>query len=101
MSEEIIELDYGKAEKMSQTFRAGVENLQDTLQEMQNLASMLEEGALLGRAGETFVQSIRGALCPSIAKLMAKYQELDGDVQQAVNLMREADSRAAQGFGSG
>ena len=41
-----IKLDYGLAEEMIRTFEQGVEQLQDTMQEMQNIATMIEGGAL-------------------------------------------------------
>ena len=84
---------------MAKTFRTGVETLQDTLQEMQNIANILEEGALLGRGGSAFVESLRNKLSPSIAKLSDKFQELEGDVNEAVNAMREADQQSASQFG--
>lgn len=95
MSYDVIKLDYGLAEEMSQTFRTGAEQLQDAMQEMQSLANMLEEGALLGRGGVTFVEAVRSKLCPSLAKLTDKYRELDQDVQAAVKDMQEADARSA------
>jgi WXG100 family type VII secretion target len=93
-----IKLEYPLADEMSQTFRAGVEQLQNTMQEMQTLANTLEEGALLGRGGSAFVEAVRNKLCPSLAKLTDKYHELDQDVQAAVQYMREADARAKGDF---
>lgn len=98
MSYDVIKLNYDVAEEMSKTFRAGAEQLQDTMQEMQNIANTLEEGALLGRGGSAFVEAIRSKLCPSLAKLTDKFQELDGDVQAAVQAMQEADRASAGKF---
>lgn len=95
MATDIIKLDYGLAEDMINTFKQGAEQLQDTMQEMQSLANTLEEGALLGQGGDAFVDAIRGKLCPAIAKLTDKYNELADDVAQAVRYMQEAD-RASQ-----
>jgi WXG100 family type VII secretion target len=98
MSYDEIRLDYELAEEMAKTFNAGAEVLQDTMQEMQNIANMLEEGALLGRGGSAFVEAIRSKLCPSIAKLTDKFTELEGDVHEAINAMREADQQSASQF---
>jgi WXG100 family type VII secretion target len=98
MPHDEIRLNYDLADEMAKTFRAGVETLQDTLQEMQNIANMLEEGALLGRGGSAFVESIRTKLSPSITKLSEKFAELEGDVDAAVNAMREADQQSASQF---
>jgi WXG100 family type VII secretion target len=86
-----IKLVYELADDMSSTFDAGAEQLQDTMQEMQSIASQLEDGALLGRAGQAFVEAIRSRLCPSIGKLTDKFQELNQDVQAAKKAMQEAD----------
>ena len=92
MSSEIIKLDYGKAEEMIKTFDQGAQQLQTTLQEMQNLANMLEGGALLGDGGSAFCDAIRGKLGPAIQKLDAKFKELSKDVKGAVSDMRQADA---------
>jgi len=89
-----IRLVYDSAEDMSTAFKKGVEELQDISQEMQNLATTLEEGALKGTGGEAFVEAIRGKLCPSLAKFIAKFNELDKDVQTAIRLMRAADAKS-------
>ena len=48
-----IRVVYPDMEEMSRTFQRGAEQLKDTMQEMQNIASVLEDGALLrfGRPG--------------------------------------------------
>lgn len=99
MSYDEIKLDYGKAEDMAKTFHAGMEQLQDTMQEMQNIANTLEDGALLGNGGTAFVEAIRSKLCPSLARLTEKFEELEGDVQAAIEYMREADEESRRQFG--
>ena len=89
---EIIKMDYGLMEDMSQTFKQGVEQLQDTNQVMQNIANDLEDGALLGRGGVAFTEAIRGKLCPAIARLTEKFEELAGDIQKAMDDMQSADN---------
>lgn len=98
MATDEIKLDYGLAEQMAKTFQQGSEELQETLQEMQNIAAMLEEGALLGRGGVAFVDAIRSKLAPSLTKLIDKFTELQGDVNAAVAYMREADETSRSQF---
>jgi WXG100 family type VII secretion target len=93
-----IKLDYGLAEDMAKTFKDGAEQLQDVMQEMTQLSTMLEEGALLGRGGNAFVEAIRSKLNPSIAKLTAKFNQLQDDVQKAIKDMQEADQASAGKF---
>ena len=91
MSDE-IRMDYGLMEDMSKTFQASVEQLQDTLSAMQNVANELEDGALLGRGGDAFTEAIRNKLSPAISRLIEKFQELAEDVNKAMEDMRSADT---------
>jgi WXG100 family type VII secretion target len=95
---DIIKMDYGLMEEMSQTFLRGVEQLENTMQEMQSIANALEDGALLGRGGAAFTDSIRGKLCPAIARITDKFNELAGDVQKAMADMKSADATSQQQF---
>lgn len=94
-----IKLDYGLAETMANVFGQGVEELQDVMQEMQNIANTLEGGVLLGRGGQALTDAIRSSLAPSMTKLIAKFEELQGDVQTAIQAMRQADTAAKGQFG--
>jgi len=98
MSYDIIKLDYELADEMVATFQQGVEQLQDTMQEMQHIANMLEEGALLGQGGQAFTEAIRNKLAPAISRLTDKFQELAGDVQAAKQYMMEADAKSKAQF---
>lgn len=98
MAGDKIKLNYEQADKMAKTFKAGSQQIQQTMTEMQNIAQTLEEGALLGRGGKAFVEAIRTKLCPSLKKLSDKYIELEGDVNVAVKVMREADATSKQQF---
>lgn len=93
-----IKLVYQTAEDMIRIFEQGVEQLENTMQEMQGIANTLEEGALLGRGGEAFTDAIRSKLCPAISRLNDKFQELAGDVQKAIDYMQQADRTSAGKF---
>ena len=92
MAYDEIKMDYPTAEEMIRIFQQGGEQLQDTMQKMQSLATMLEDGALLGNDGKAFVDAIRSKMCPSLGRLTDKFQELSGDVQAAIDFMKEADT---------
>lgn len=92
---DVIKLDYELADEMVATFLQSVEQLQDTMQEMQHIANMLEEGALLGRGGVAFTDALRTKLAPAISRLTDKYEELAEDVRIAKQRMIEADKKAA------
>ncbi len=88
---DIIKMDYDLMEQMSQTFLQGVEQLQDTMQEMQSIANSLDEGALLGRGGDAFSDAIRSPLASALSKLTDKYGELSKDINTAMQAMQQAD----------
>jgi uncharacterized protein YukE len=94
-----IQLVYPLAEDMVRVFQQGREQLQDTMQEMQSIANLLDEGALIGRGGTAFTEDLRGSLCPSISKLIDKFDELAQDVQAVIDTMRgEVDPSVAQKY---
>ena len=93
-----IRVVYPDMEEMSRAFLQGVERLEDTLQEMQSIANTLEDGALLGRGGEAYVDAIRSKLCPAISRLNDKFQELDRDIKAAVRYAQEADKKSSGFF---
>ena len=95
---EIIKMNYGLMSDMNQTFKRGVEQLEDTLREMQSIANELEDGALLGRGGAAFTDALRNKLSPAIVRLTDKFQELAGDIQNAMGDMQDADSSSQQLF---
>ncbi len=98
MAHDVIKLDYPKAEEMRKTFKAGSQQLEATMKEMQSIANMLQEGALLGDGGNAFVEALRSKLVPSLAKLKAKYDEMDRDVAAAVSSMKRHDAGSATNF---
>lgn len=91
-----IKMNYPLMEEMAKTFQQGAEQLKQSRTEMQTLATQMNDGALLGRGGATFVDAIQGKLCPSIDRLSAKFEELQADVLQAMNEMKEADRAAGK-----
>ena len=97
MSDE-IRMDYGLMEDMSSTFSQGVEQLQDTVQSIQNIANEMEDGALLGQGGAAFVDALRGKLTPRISSLIAKFEELTTDINKAMDDMRTADEISERMF---
>jgi len=93
-----IKMEYPLMEEMKRTFQAGREQLQETLTELNSIADKLEGGALLGDAGSAFSEAIRGALTAAVNKLNDKFEELEGDIQYAVDQMRQAEEKAKSSF---
>jgi len=93
-----IKMDYGLMEDMNRTFLQGVEQLQDTMQAMQNIANEMEDGALLGQGGAAFTEALRDKLSPAISRLIEKFEELAGDINKAMEDMRSADESSERMF---
>lgn len=97
MTEE-IKIVYEVAEAMAQTFAQSQQQVQETLTAIQNMASQVEGGALLGLGGDALVEALRNPLSSSLAKLAEKFEELQGDVQAAIQYMQESDQTSAGKF---
>lgn len=98
MAKDKIKLNYEQADHMAKTFKQGAQQLQQTIQEMNKIAQTLEEGALLGRGGQSFVEAIQTKLCPSLKKLSDKYNEMERDVHAAIKFMQQADAESKSQF---
>ncbi len=95
MSQDEIKLEYDKATAMATAFNKGHGQLEDIATEMQNIATMMEQGALLGSGGAAFVSLIQTKLCPALARFATKFDELEKDVKKAISLMQEADQSSS------
>lgn len=95
---DVMRMVYEDAEAMAQTFNQSTQAVQDTLQAVQSIANQMADGALLGKAGEAFVEVIRNELSSSLTKLAEKFTELEGDVKAAMQYFQEADSESAGKF---
>jgi WXG100 family type VII secretion target len=93
-----IKMEYPLMEEMKRTFQAGREQLGETSTELTSIADKMEQGALLGDAGEAFSESIRSTLLGAVQKLTDKFEELEGDIQYAVDQMRQAEEKAKASF---
>jgi WXG100 family type VII secretion target len=93
-----IKMEYPLMEEMKRTFQSGREQLQETLTELNSIADKMEQGALLGDAGSAFSEAVRGTLTSAVNKLNEKFEELEGDIQHAVDQMRQAEEKAKSSF---
>lgn len=93
-----VQMDYEVMEKMRDVFKNGSDQLGETLNVMNNLAQMMEQGALLGDGGELFAQALRSRLAKKLQNLQRKFAELSQDVNGAVRDLRDGDKEAASRF---
>ena len=65
---------------------------------MEKIAKTMEDGALVGMAGDTFREAIRTKLMKRLKVLADKMRELEGDIQGAVIATRDGVSTAQSRF---
>ena len=68
------------------------------LREMEKIAKVFEDGALLGTAGDAFRDAIRSKLIKRMKVIGEKLKELEGDVNGAVSFTRDGVSNAQSRF---
>lgn len=93
-----VQMDYEVMEKMRDVFKNGSDQIGETLNVMNNLAQMMEQGALLGDGGDLFAQALRSRLAKKLQNLQRKFAELSQDVNGAVRDLRDGDKEAASRF---
>ncbi|GAB4337124.1 MAG: hypothetical protein Kow00117_19340 [Phototrophicales bacterium] len=87
-----IKMDYDMMAEMKSVLQKGAEDLDDTIHLVAKVAEMIEGGGLIGQAGDAFSDGLRGVLTQKITKLRDKFEELQRDIQNAVESMQQADS---------
>jgi uncharacterized protein YukE len=93
-----IKLDYPLMDEMKKTFAEGRGTLDEVMQALGGIADRMEEGALLGDAGEAFSNAVRGTLVDQVQKIWDKFEQLEGDIDFAVAQMRAAEEKAQKSF---
>jgi uncharacterized protein YukE len=86
---------YATAEDMESRLNSAVAELQELITDMENIANAMEQGDLLGAAGDAFAQGIRGPLTNGINQLIEGYQDGARYVRQEIDDMKAAESQSA------
>jgi len=93
-----VKMNYGTMDEMAKVFGQAHSQMDDTNTAMENIAKTLEEGALLGTAGDAFRDAIRGKLVKRIKVISDKMSEMEKDIKSAVTATREGVSTAQGRF---
>ena len=93
-----VRMNYSSMEAMQKTFHQAHAQIEDTMREMEKAAKMMEDGALLGMAGDSYRDAIRTKLVKRMKVLSDKMRELEGDIQGAVLATRDGVSTAQSRF---
>lgn len=95
---EIIKMNYEDMKNMANIFTNGAQTLEGTIKAMNQIISLLEEGALKGKPGTLLTAAIRDTLIPKIKSLSTKFTEMAQDVQVAQSAMEQNDASASGAF---
>ena len=99
MADKIV-VNYPMLVQMARTMGQSAKRLESCLGEMNKVVATLEQGGLRGDAGAAFSQAVRGSLNPSLKRLQDKFEELNGDINKNIEIMKEKDRLSAQGHRS-
>src|SRR4051812_1507961 len=95
-----VKMNYDMMEDMSRAFSDGANQMEEVAKSMQNVAKLLEDGALLGLAGDKLLDVLRNKHIPKCLGLKSKLEELSGDILGALTDERDGDKEAASRFKS-
>ena len=93
-----VRMNYSSMEAMQKAFHQAHTQIEDTMREMEKIAKTMEDGALVGMAGDTFREAVRTKLMKRMKVLADKMKEMEGDVHGAVIATRDGVSTAQSRF---
>jgi hypothetical protein len=93
-----VQMNFDVMEEAANLFKAGADQMSQTTEAMKNVAKMLEDGALLGLAGEKLADIMYSKHIPKCNSLSQKFEELSGDLYGALVDLRDGDKEAASRF---
>jgi uncharacterized protein YukE len=92
-----IRVNYAALEDMAKHCQMVAERMAQTAATSQKIAGQMQNGALVGEAGNIYVQAL-GIFYQRVMKLSAKFSEEAGDIRQAMSDMQQADNSASSNF---
>ncbi|MBL8045784.1 MAG: WXG100 family type VII secretion target [Anaerolineales bacterium] len=93
-----VRMNYNSMEDMAKAFHSAHQQLEQTMREMEKVAKTMEDGALLGGAGDAFRDAVRSKLNKRLKVLAEKMQELERDIDGAVKFTRDGVKTAQSRF---
>jgi|SRR5579859_283955 len=93
-----VKMNYGSMENMEKAFHQANQQVTDAISEMEKIAKTLEDGALLGSAGDAFKDAIRSKLIKRMKTIADNMHTLEGDINGALIATRDGVSTAQSRF---
>lgn len=95
---DVIKLDYPAMQEMAQQCLKVSQRLGQTVQFVRNQGRQLQEGAMVGDAGEAFSNVLTSVLANKVQRLSDKFQEINNDIKGAISDMQAQDQSAVGRF---
>jgi WXG100 family type VII secretion target len=92
---DVIRLNYPAMQEMARHCKKTAARLMETARLAQSIAQQMQNGALVGDAGEAFSGALTGAFNPSVTRLSQKFEEVARDIEGAIQDMQDADAGKA------
>jgi uncharacterized protein YukE len=93
-----VKMNYSSMENMEKAFHQANQQVTDAISEMEKIAKSLEDGALLGSAGDAFKDAIRSKLIKRMKTIADNMHTLEGDINGALIATRDGVSTAQSRF---
>lgn len=95
---DIIKMNYEAMQEMAAHCKNTSQRLTETAKLAAQLANQMQNGALVGDAGEAFSNALTSAFSPAVGRLAQKFLEIAGDIEGAMADMRTSDGKAGGQF---
>ena len=93
-----VKMNYDSMENMEKAFNQANQQVTQSISEMEKIAKTLEDGALLGSAGDALKDAIRSKLITRMKVIADNLHTLEGDINGAVAATRDGVSTAQSRF---
>jgi uncharacterized protein YukE len=93
-----VKMNYSSMENMQKAFHQANQQVTTAISEMEKVAKSLEDGALLGSAGDAFKDAIRSKLIKRMKTIADNMHTLEGDINGALIATRDGVSTAQSRF---
>jgi uncharacterized protein YukE len=98
MADNVLKLVYAEADQMIALMKQTAELLQDTISEADSIAAELENGVLVGEAGQRFSDGLRSQFKSATQRLADVFTDGARYVTQERDQMMEAEANSAKLF---
>jgi WXG100 family type VII secretion target len=91
-------MNYESMKAMSDSFKKAATQLEESIKVMENIANMMEQGALQGTGGDAFRSAIKEKLNPKMNVFVQDMNDMSSNIDGAVQKIKEGVSTAKTRF---